>query len=210
MPNIPRRYLDAPATVAVDKTAIRKTLLKRYVDVAFTKEDLIMCSTKLGTGVGLGVGDYFAAGLPTLIGKSIETSVMAGVRGARRAQAKQMFANIDALSASQAQVLVVEAAKLVEPGFDWMKNKLAVSAASGASAAAASSAGAAAASVGTVVGEVFQDYIQDAIFDQLFAIAPFGIGAAKTTAQMSLKVTELKMRIDNLKKQIAALQAQAA
>ena len=63
-----------------------------------------------------------------------------------------------------------------------------------------------------VVAAVYALFVATVVYRELklHQLYEVFVSAAKTTAQMSLKVTELKMRIDNLKKQIAALQAQAA
>lgn len=195
-----------PVVVAppVDRSPAQRALLRRLVDLAFAKEDLIMTSTKTGSAVGLGVADYFAAGLPSLIGKSIEGSVCAGVRTARRVQSTQMFACIRACKPAELAKLAKEAAAQGEPSFDWLKGRI-QSGVTGAGAAAASAAGSAAASaagsVAAMVGDEFTDYISDAILDQALSIAPFGIGAAKAGAQVvqvTQRITELRAKIQTL------------
>ncbi len=202
--------------VVNDKTPERRQLLRRYVDLAFAKEDQIMCGTKTGTSVGFAVADYFSFGLTTVIGKSVETSVIATVRGVRRTQAAQMFVVINTMAPGQLQALAALAAQQGEPGFDWLRTRLtpaqggaaavAATATAAASSAASSAASTATTSVGSIVQDIFVDYLSDAIFDQALSMAPFGIGAVKS----GIQVAQVTQRIEGLRVQIQTLKAKGA
>lgn len=119
---------------AVDKAALQRTLLKRYVDLAFAKGDQIMVSTKLGTAVTCSVVDYFTFFLATPITKGVEGLTMASVRAVRRVQAEQLFAAIDVLKAPELQLLTTSAIQQGEPSDSWLGSHIFASA--GAAAAA--------------------------------------------------------------------------
>lgn len=199
-------------SVTVDKATFRRRLLKCYVNLAFAKEDQIMCSTQVGTAVTCGVADIFTFGLTTIITKNIEGPVMATIRGVRRVQASQMFSAVDALSLTKLQQLTTQTVQQGEPGFDWLRNQLSASSNAAAAASAASSAAASAAvaqatsqasaTTASAVQDVFVDYITDAVFDQVTASLPFGLGALKSgaqVAQVSVRVNELRVQILMLK-----------
>ena len=119
---------------AVDKVALQRTLLKRYVDLAFAKGDQIMVSTKLGTAVTCSVVDYFTFFLATPITKGVEGVTMASVRAVRRVQAQQLFAAIDVIGAKDLQILTTRAIQQGEPSDSWLGNQ--IFAIAGAAAAA--------------------------------------------------------------------------
>ena len=142
IPSPLRSIVQGVRSGAVDKTAIRRTLLKRYVDLAFAKEDQIMASTQVGTAVTCGVADIFTFGLTTIITKNIEGPVMATIRGVRRVQASQMFSAINAITPARVQLLVTQCEQQGEPGFDWLRNQLSASSDAAAAASASGATGA--------------------------------------------------------------------
>jgi len=216
IPSPLRSIVQGVRSGAVDKTAIRRTLLKRYVDLAFAKEDQIMASTQVGTAVTCGVADIFTFGLTTIITKNIEGPVMATIRGVRRVQASQMFSAINAITPARVQLLVTQCEQQGEPGFDWLRNQLSASSNAAAAASAGTTALASAAmaeatsqvssaattATTSAVTDAFCDYVADAVFDSVAASLPFGIGAIKSggqVAQVSVRIVELRAKILALK-----------
>ncbi len=182
--------------------------MRRYIDLAYAKEDQIMCATKLGTGVGFGVADYFTFGLTTAIGKSVEKAAIAGVRGVRRAQAAKLFTEVNAMPPAKLERLhrlAMLTNKEGEPDFDWLRSNISYDY-SGAAALA-----------GTVLPssenpngvpsaqEFFVDYVGDAVLEQAASLVPFGIGAAKA----GFDVAKVTHRIEELRKQIKELRLRA-
>ena len=191
--------------IADMKTTARRQLLRSYVDLAFAKEDLIMCGTKTGTGVGSAVADYFTFGLTTLIVKSVEAPAISAVRATRRTQAAQMFKDIDKLPPAKLEALATAAKQQDEPGFDWIKSQLTTQ-----TTASASAASAATSTTGSIVQETFLDYIQDGVFDQAASFVPFGIGASIGAAKGAAQIAQVTQRIVVLKAKIQALKLQTS
>src|SRR4051812_2876002 len=184
---------------AAQKITARRNLLRRYIDLAYAKEDQIVYGTKLGTGVGLGVADIFTFGLSTIVGKSIEGPAIRAARGDRKKQAAEMYAVTMTLSAQQLQGLALTAQTTSdgEPGFEWLRSRLSY----GSNPVASAAAAAASNLVGSAAQDIFTDYLTEALVDQVMSLVPFGIGAAKEGAQLAL----VTARIDDLRTQIKAL-----
>ncbi len=168
----------APSSYTMSFADKQKTLLRRYVDLAYVNDDLIMRSVATGTaGGGIGL-DIITIGLFSPIKTLIQAPTMGAVRAKRRSQARQLYAAINAMNAQQVASAVnglhSELGANRTPSMSMLEKHISPAAASGADSKtalvrAASGAGAAAASVasaaGTEVGELFVDVVSDAAVD---------------------------------------------
>jgi hypothetical protein len=199
----------------------QKALLRRYVDLAYVEDDLIMRSTATATAASGAALDWVTFGLFSPIKTAVQAPTMAAVRVHRRNQAQKLYGSIKALGAQQvATVVNALHSKLganQTPNMELLDQCIpATASGAGGNAAlvqAASGAGAAAASVASAaamdVADVFVDVIGDAATDALAEAIPFAggaVGAAKSGTQVGLLI---KKR-DDLHKEIASLRQQGA
>ncbi|APR74935.1 Hypothetical protein A7982_00281 [Minicystis rosea] len=211
----------APSSFTMSFADKQKTLLRRYVDLAYVNDDLIMRSVATSTaGGGIGL-DIATLGLFSPFKTLVQAPTMGGVRAKRRSQARQLYAAINAMNAQQVasavNALHSELGANQTPSWSQLERHV-TPAAGGADsktalAAAAAGAGAAAASVastaGMAVAEVFVDTVSDAAMDAALEAIPFAggaIGASKNGALVGV----LTARKIKLEREITELWAQGA
>lgn len=212
----------APSSFTMSFADKQKTLLRRYVDLAYVNDDLIMRSVATGTASS-GIGfDIITFGLFSPIKTAIQAPTMAAVRGKRRSQAQQLYRAINAMNAQQVASVVnalhSELGADETPSMAMLEKHIMPAAADSADSKTAlvramSGAGAAASSVastvGMDVGETFVDVISDAALDAAMEAIPF-VGGALGTSKNGAQIGVLTARKIKLQKEIEELWAQGA